>query len=130
MSEHNETHEEHGTTLAHPDDAKHNVVAILIGLLAIVVAITAYSLWAFFVREAESINHKVVLSLENPQLKELRAKEEAELAGAPIADEAVRLPIEEAAALFVKEAQARKQAGIPQRIQAVAEVAAEETETP
>jgi len=129
-SESIDTHEDHGTVLSHPDDAKHNVVAVLIGLLAITVAVTAYGLWAFFVREAEAITHQVVLSRQSPELQALRAKEQAELAGGAIADEAYRVSIEEAAALFVKEAQARKQAGIPQRIEAVAEAAAEEAETP
>lgn len=130
MSEHIESHEDHGTVLAQPDDAKHNLVAVLIGLLAITVAVTAYGLWSFFVRESEAITHQVVLSQKNPELEALRAKEQAEIEGGAIADETYRIPVKEAAALFVKETQARKQEGIPQRIEAVATAAAEETETP
>lgn len=131
MSETMQTHEDHGTVLAQPDDARHNVVAVLIGLLAIGLAITSYSLWTYFTRAAEALTHEVVLSKPSTELQALRAKEQAELGGAAIGDEAVRLPIREATSVFVREAQARKQAGVPQRIEAVAAAAAgEETETP
>lgn len=130
MSEHNE---HHGTVLAQPDDARTNVVAVLIGLLAIGFAITAYALWAAFVRQAEAITHEVVLSKPNPELQELRAKEAAELRSAAVldADKGIhRIPMEQATSLFVREAQARKQAGLPQRIEEPAAPVAEEMTTP
>lgn len=131
MSETMHSHDDHGTVLAQPDDARHNVVAVLIGLLAITLAITAYSLWAYFSRAAEALTHEVVLSLPSPELEALRAKERAELEGAAIGDEAVRLPIREAASVFVREAQARERAGVPQRIESVATApAGEESTTP
>lgn len=130
MSDTTHIHEDHGTVRTHPDNARHNVVAVLIGLLAITLAITAYSLWAYFTRAAESLTHEIVHSLPSPELQALRAKEEAELAGAAIGDEEIRLSIEKATAVFVREAEERKRAGIPQRIEAVPGAAAEETETP
>jgi hypothetical protein len=130
MSEH---HEHHGTVLAQPDDTRSNVVAVLIGLLAIVFAITAYAIWTAFVREAEAINHELVLSKPNPELEALRAKEAEELRSAAVvdADKGIhRIPVEHAASLFVREAQARKQAGVPQRIEEPAAAVVEETTTP
>lgn len=128
MSETTHAHDEHhGTVLAHPDDTRHNAVAVLIGLIAIVLAIASYSLWVYFKRAAEELTYEVVLSRPNVALQELRAKELQELRGAAITDEAVHLPIEEAIGTFVREAQARERASLPQRIQPLAEAAGEST---
>jgi len=130
MSEH---HEHHGTVLAQPDDTRSSVIAVLVGLLAIAFAITAYILWTVFVREAESITHQVVLSKTNPDLQALRAKELEELRTPAVLDEQRgihRIPIDQAIPLFVRESQARKQAGLPQRIEEPAVMAGEEAKIP
>lgn len=132
MSEH---HEHHGTVLAQPDETetRSRVIAMMVGLLVITFAVTAYILWTVFVREADTITHRVVLSKTNPELEALRARELEDLRSSAVLDPdrgIHRIPIDQAIPLFVREAQARRQAGLPQRIEEPAVAVGEEAQIP
>lgn len=133
-----ENHEHHSIALAQPDTTPASAVGVLIAALAIVLAVTSYLLWIYFEREAEAITHAVVLAQPSEALQKLRETERSDLGQAAALDEKVgayRIPVKQAAALFLKEAEARRAQGLPQRIEATsqpvhADGAAEEATRP
>ncbi|HWV37958.1 MAG TPA: hypothetical protein VN033_05720 [Vulgatibacter sp.] len=116
----------HSPTLVEADRTSVGGVAVSLGVLAIVIAIIAYMLYGYFVREAEAVRHAQVLSRSNDTLQALHVEEHELLTTAGVVDEEkgiYRVPLNTGIALFVREARERQAAGIPQRI--VAPAAAE-----
>lgn len=109
----------HSATELEADHTSVGGVAVSLGVLAIVIAICAYMLYAFFVREAESMRHAQVLAKPNAALEALHADEKTQLGTAGVVDAekgVYRVPVNTGIGLFVREARERQAAGIPQRI--------------
>ena len=124
-------HAHHSPTLAEPDAASASGLGIALACLAIGLAVTAYFLYGYFIRETEAVTHSQVLSLQSAALQELHAHEEEVLGTYGVVDAGqgtYRVPLEDGIKLFVQEARSRQAQGIPQRLRqtAVEESAAEE----
>jgi len=101
-------------------------MGIALACLAIVLAITSYLLYGYFVREAEAVEYTQVLSLQSAALQELRAHEGEVLGTYGVVDEEneiFRVPVDQGIKLFVQEARGRQAQGIPQRLKPIAEAA-------
>ena len=121
----------HGVTEAEADRANVGVMGLILALTAIFLAVTVYLLWIYFQREAEAINHAMVLSRPSDELQALREKEEAWLSTYGVTNAEAgqyRLPIAQGKALFLREAAARRSAGQPQVIVPAAAPAADPSE--
>lgn len=118
----------HSATELEADHTSVGGVAVSMGVLAIVVAIIAYMLYGYFVREAEAIRHAQVLSKPSAALEALHLEEKTQLGTAGVVDKEkgiYRVPVTTGIGLFVREARERQAAGVPQRIVAPAAAATE-----
>lgn len=121
----------HGHTEAEADRANVRAMGVLMAITAICLAVSAYLLWIYFQREVESLDYSRVLSLENPDLQELRTAEAEWLGSWGVADQdkgRYRMPVEEAKKRFLDQVAARKAQGRSQAILAPEPAAADEGE--
>jgi len=118
----------HSPTEMEADRTSVGGVAVSLGMLAIVIAVTAYMLHGYFVREAEAIHHAQVLAKPSDALQALHLTEKEQLGTAGVVDKEkgiYRVPVNTGIGLFVREARERQAAGIPQQIVAPAPAATE-----
>ena len=121
----------HGHTEAEADRANVRAMGVLLALTVIVLAISSYLLWIYFQREVEDMDYSRTLSVENPDLVELRAAEAEWLGTWGVADrdkDRYRMPVEVAKKRFLEESAARRAQGRSQAILAPEPVAADEDE--
>ncbi|AKU92809.1 hypothetical protein [Vulgatibacter incomptus] len=119
MAENAHEHPHHGAAEAEADRANVGTVGVSLAVMAIVLAVTSYVLYAYFAREAEAIHYSQVLSLGSPPLEQLRAYNDEQLGTAGVVDAEkgiYRIPVADGMKLFVSEARERQAAGIPQTI--------------
>ena len=109
----------HSATELQADRTSVGGVAVSLGALAIVIAITAYLLYGYFVRETEAVRKAQVLTLPSAALQAVRAEEDAQLHTAGVVDKEkgiYRVPVSKGMELFVREARERQAAGVAQQI--------------
>lgn len=116
-------HAHHSPTLAEPDQTSARGAGIALATLAIVLAITSYLLYVYFLRETELVKYSQVLSQKNAALHDVRAYEVELLSTYGVVDAAAgiyRVPANKGTELFLREAAERQAANLPQRIQPIA----------
>jgi hypothetical protein len=116
------THEAHAGehhAEAEPDSTNVAMLGFIVAVTAAVLVVTVWGLDVYFTRETEALKFQKIYSVGNPDLDALRGKEKAWLEGYGVVDREKGLysiPIDQGMKVFAREAEARAQAGEPQRI--------------